>query len=322
MTQTSVLVSNSEKMLQEISKLKRQHGALILAHNYQIPEIQDIADHVDDSLGLSQTTTRMNNKLIIFCGVHFMAETASILCPEKRILIPDPHAGCSLASSINVEELRLWKRKHPKAIVVSYVNTTADVKAESDYCCTSTNAIKVIESISKEKEILFVPDLFLGSYVAAKTGRRLHLWPGECHVHAGILPDNILAKQATHPNAEFLIHPECGCGNSSLYYLAEGDVPLKNSHVLSTSRMISYSKESPAKEFIIATETGLLHQLRKRSPQKSFYPAADGAICQYMKMITVDKVLHSLKKQVYEVKVLPSIAAKAKVAIDRMMDLT
>lgn len=321
MTQTSVLLSTSDKMLQEITKLKRQHGAVILAHNYQIPEIQDVADHVDDSLGLSQMATQLSNKLIIFCGVHFMAETASILCPDKRILIPDLRAGCSLASSINVEELRLWKRKHPGAVVVSYVNTTADVKAESDYCCTSTNAIKVIESISKEKEILFVPDLFLGSYVASKTGRQLHLWPGECHVHAGILPHDILAKRAVHPDAEFLIHPECGCGNSSLYYLAEGDVPSKNTHVLSTSRMISYSKESPAKEFIIATETGILHQLRKRSPQKSFYPAADGAICQYMKMITVDKLLYSLKKQVYEVKVLPSIAAKAKIAIDRMMEL-
>ncbi|GBC75503.1 Quinolinate synthase A [archaeon HR06] len=310
-----------EDMVKRIMELKEKRRAIILAHNYQIPIIQDIADFVGDSLGLSQKAATTDADIIVFCGVHFMAETASILCPNKKVLIPDLNAGCSLASTINAEQLREWKRKHPNAIVVSYINTTAEVKAESDYCCTSTNAVKVISSLPPDKEILFVPDMFLGAYVEAKTGRKIHLWPGECHVHAGIRPEDVISLLEKYEDAEFLIHPECGCVTSCMYYLAEKDLPEERAHILSTEGMIKRAKASKSKRFIVATEVGILHRLRKENPDKEFYPLKPDAICQYMKMITLEKLLYSLENLVYEVKVPEPIASKARIPIQRMLQI-
>lgn len=307
-----------EQLIDEIIFWKKKRQALILAHNYQIPAIQDIADFVGDSLGLSKKAAEAKNNLIVFCGVHFMAESAAIFSPEKTVLIPDPNAGCSLAASIDAAELRRWKAKYPDAVVVSYVNTTAEVKAESDYCCTSTNAVDVINSIPKNKKILFVPDMFLGDYVAKKTGRELIIYPGECHVHARVRPADVLEKMAENPTADFLVHPECGCVSSCMHYAAVGDIPQKRTYILSTSGMIRHANKSPKKRFVVATETGILYQLKKQNPNKKFIPLRDDMICQFMKMITLPKLLNSLKNLEFEVKVSKKIAVKARLPLERM----
>lgn len=309
------------EMTEEIRRLKTEKRAVILAHNYQIAEVQDAADFVGDSLGLSQAAAKTDAEMIVFCGVHFMAETAAIICPEKKVLIPDLEAGCSLAATINAEQLRAWKAEHPNAVVVSYVNTTAEVKAETDYCCTSTNAVKVVQAIPPDKEILFLPDMFLGAYVERVTGRKMHIWMGECHVHAGIRPQEIEAARATHPHAELLVHPECGCSTSCMYLQAAGALNGIKTQIFSTEGMIRYAKQSSAKEFIVATEVGILHRMKKEAPGKKFYPANENAICEYMKKITLEKVRRSLRDEVYEVRVPAEIASKARRAIDRMLSI-
>ncbi len=293
-----------------------------MAHNYQIPQIQDIADFVGDSLALSQKAAQTDAKLIVFCGVHFMAESAAIFSPEKTVLIPDPEAGCSLASSIDVEELRKWKAKYPDAVVVSYVNTTAEVKAESDYCCTSTNAVDIVNAIPKNRQILFVPDMFLGDFVARKTGREIIIYPGECHVHARVRLQDVQQKLHEHPNADFLIHPECGCVSNCMHYAAVGDMPASKTHILSTGGMLKHAKESPKKEFVVATETGIIHQLKKQNGKKTFIPLREDMVCEFMKMITLPKLRDALKYLQYEVKVPPHIAKKAKVPIERMLAIS
>lgn len=305
--------------IHEIRKLVKEKNAVILAHNYQIPEVQDVADFTGDSLELSQKARATKAKIIVFCGVHFMAETAKILSPDKKVLLPDLGAGCSLANSILVDELRQWKRKYPDAVVVSYVNTTVGIKAESDYCFTSANAIRIVDSISKEKEILFLPDMFLGYYVQEKTGRKnMHLWPGECHVHAGLRPNSILEQIEKYPDAEVLIHPECGCTSQVLVMVSEC---VLNAKFLGTGGMLRYVKESPAKQFVIGTETGLIYRLQKENPEKEFIPLDAGAICKYMKMITLEKIYDSLLKEQYDITVPEDIARKARKAIDRMISI-
>src|SRR3990172_6981480 len=304
---------------QRIEELKREKHAVLLAHNYQIPEVQDVADFIGDSLALSRKAAATDAEVIVFCGVHFMAETASILCPDKKILIPDLGAGCSLASTIVAEDVRAWKEDHPTGLVVAYVNTAADVKAESDYCCTSTNAVKIVASLPRDREVLFVPDMFLGAYVQKMTGRKLHLWQGEGHVRAGIRPEDIRAKMAEHSDAEFLIHPECGCVSNCMYLLSDGELDAKRTHIVSTEGMVKRVRESSSQKFIIATETGILYRMEQENPTKRFIPANAEAVCRYMKMITLDKVLRSLEKGVFEVKLPADIAARARLAIDRMV---
>ena len=303
----------------QIVTLKQDKNAVILAHNYQLPEVQDIADFIGDSLALSRNAAQTDADIILFCGVYFMAETASIICQDKKILIPDLNAGCSLASSINIDELRAWKRDHPSATVVSYVNTSADIKAMSDYCCTSSNAVKIIKSIPDSKEILFLPDMFLGSYVAEITKRKnMYIWPGECHVHAGINAEQINNMLANFKNAEFLVHPECSCTSSTLYHMSKGDLA-RGGHILSTEGMMNHARTSSAKQFIIATETGIIHRMKKENPNKQFIPIKEDAVCKYMKKISLEKVHNSLVNMVYEVKVPANIAEKAKLSIDRML---
>jgi len=315
-------VGIKEDIIDEILRLKKEKNAIILAHNYQVGEVQDIADFVGDSLGLSIKAKETDASIIVFCGVHFMAETAYILNPDKKVLLPDLEAGCSLADSITVEELRNWKKRYPNAVVVSYVNTTAEIKAESDYCCTSSNALKVIQSIPEDKEILFLPDMFLGSYLARKTGRKIHIWPGECHVHANIRPSDIEKTRAEHPNAEFLIHPECGCTTSCMYYAENKDINTQNTFFLSTEGMVEFVKKSPKNEFVIATEIGVLHRMKKFKPNGNFYPVSENMICEYMKKITLEKVLISLKEEKYEIKVPEEIRQKALIPIQRMLEIT
>jgi quinolinate synthase len=306
----------------QVLALKEQRNAMILAHNYQLPEVQDIADFIGDSLALSKKAATTDADVIVFCGVHFMAETASILCPDKKVLIPDLEAGCSLASTINAHELQAWKAEHPDAVVVSYVNTTAEVKALSDYCCTSSNAVKVVNSIPKEREVLFLPDLFLGSYVTEMTKRRnMYIWPGECHVHAGIKAEDINKMLATFKNADFLIHPECSCTSSTMYHISKGDLA-KTGHVLSTEGMMNHARASTAKQFLVATETGILYRMQKENPDKEFIPIKRDAVCKYMKKITLEKVYNSLAQDVYEVKVPKRTADKARLAIDRMLAIS
>jgi quinolinate synthase len=306
----------------QVLALKEQRNAVILAHNYQLPEVQDIADFIGDSLALSKKAATTDADVIVFCGVHFMAETASILCPDKKVLIPDLEAGCSLASTINAHELQAWKAEHPDAVVVSYVNTTAEVKALSDYCCTSSNAVKVVNSIPKEREVLFLPDLFLGSYVTEITKRKnMYIWPGECHVHAGIKAEDINEMLATFKNADFLIHPECSCTSSTMYHISKGDLA-KTGHVLSTEGMMNHARASTAKQFLVATETGILYRMQKENPDKEFIPIKRDALCKYMKKITLEKVYNSLTQDVYEVKVPKRTADKARLAIDRMLAIS
>ena len=307
----------------EILRLKKEKDVLVLAHNYQIPEVQDVADYVGDSLGLSRQAAKTDQKTILFCGVHFMAETAAITCPDKKVLIPDLSAGCSLSDTITVDELRKWKAQHPGAITVGYVNTTADVKAELDYCCTSSNAVNVVRSIPENKEILFLPDMFLGSYVAKMTNRKnMFIWAGECHVHAGIRSQDVQEKLNQHVHSEFLVHPECGCTTSLMYGIAQGDYGSRQVQMLSTEGMMNYAKSSPAKSFVVATETGILYRMKQQNPEKDFIPVSENAVCQYMKMITLDKVYASLKEDKYEVKVPKNIAQKARLAIDRMLAIS
>ena len=307
----------------KILKLKGEKDVVILAHNYQIPEVQDIADFVGDSLGLARQAAKTSHKTILFCGVHFMAETAAIISPEKKVLIPDLEAGCSLSDSITAEQLRKWKKQHPNSITVGYVNTTAEIKSELDYCCTSSNAVNVVKAIPSEKDVLFLPDMFLGSYVAKMTGRKnMFIWAGECHVHAGITPSDIDRKLESMPNAEFLVHPECSCTSPMLYDIASGSYKNRQVQVLSTEGMMKYAKNSSSSEFVVATETGILYRMKQQNPEKTFVPASEKAECQYMKMITLEKVYDSLVNEKYEIKVPKNIALKARLSIDRMLSIS
>ena len=300
----------------EVKALARERDAVILAHNYQVPEVQDVADFVGDSLGLSREAAATDSEAIVFCGVHFMAETAKILSPDKTVMIPDLDAGCSLAASITAEQLRDWKAEHPGAVVVSYVNTTAEVKAESDYCCTSGNAKGVVEAIPADREILFLPDMFLGIWLERVTGRKLTIWLGECHVHAGIRPADIERWQDDAPDAELLVHPECGCASQCMAFGND------RTHILSTEGMINFAKDSPKSRFLVATETGIIHRLNKEAPGKRFEAVSERAICKYMKMITLEKLHASLRDWKHEVMVEPEIADRARGAIERMVAIS
>ncbi|CAN5427078.1 quinolinate synthase NadA [soil metagenome] len=338
--------SHTQKLVDEIKQLSKKRNAVILAHNYQIPIIQDVADFVGDSLGLSQQAAKTDAETIVFCGVHFMAETAAILCPTKRVLIPDLEAGCSLAASIDLQQLIDWKAEHPGAIVVSYVTTTAEIKALSDYCCTSGNALKIVESIPEDKEILFLPDQFLGSWVQKMTGRKnMHIWMGECHVHAAVHPSKIEEKMKEHPDAELLIHPECGCltpyldrvaraaskDASGKVDLGAGSSSTENSSanaavrdvlkVASTEGMLKLATSSPSNKFVVATEIGILHRLKKENPTKEFLPISAEMSCQFMKMITLEKLHRSLVEDVFHVTVDEETASKARLAIERMISI-
>jgi quinolinate synthase len=342
-------------MHEEVRELAAERGAVILAHNYQVPEVQDAADYVGDSLGLSRQAAASDGEVIVFCGVHFMAETASILCPEKTVLIPDLDAGCSLAASIDAEQLAAWRAECPDGVVVMYVNTTAEVKALTDYCCTSANAVDVVRHIYEthgaETEILFGPDMWLGAYVEKQLGKRMHVWDGECHVHAGIRPADIEATRAAHPGADFLIHPECGCSTSVMEYVAAGDISSAGVHMLSTGGMLRYAEDAEsaiagperdareqvaepgldtgaidaaaheAREIVVATEIGMLYPLRMAAPGVEFIPANAEASCVYMKMITLPKLRDALREMKFEVRVPEEIAVRARVPIDRMVEL-
>ncbi len=321
-----------EALKDEVRALAQERSAVILAHNYQVPEVQDVADYVGDSLGLSRKAAAAEGEVIAFCGVHFMAETASILCPQKTVLIPDLDAGCSLAASIDAEQLADWKTTYPEGVVVMYVNTTASVKALTDYCCTSANAVDVVRHIyathGEDTEILFGPDMWLGAFVEKQLGRRMHVWDGECHVHAGIRPADIEAIRAAHPGADFLIHPECGCTTSVMEYVAAGDVAAEGVHMLSTGGMLKYASDAERdadvhpgqkREAVVATEVGMLYPLRMAAPDVDFIAANAEASCQYMKMITLPKLRDALRDMKYEVRVPPEIAERARVPIDRMV---
>ena len=318
-------------MSAEVRELAAQRDAVILAHNYQLPELQDLADYVGDSLGLSRAAAATDSQVIAFCGVHFMAETASVLSPEKTVLIPDLGAGCSLADSITAPQLQAWKDEHPGALVVMYVNTSAEVKAITDYCCTSSNAVAVVKHIwaehGPETEILFGPDMWLGAFVERETGlvddperrARFHVWDGECHVHAGIRPADITEMRAEHPDAEFLIHPECGCSTQAMEYVASGDISGEGVHMLSTSGMLSHVEQNPTGSYIVATETGMLYPLERAAPGADLIAANRMAFCKYMKMITLPKLRNCLRDMTGEVRVPPEIAAKARIPIERMV---
>jgi quinolinate synthase len=325
-----LMLENIPDLQEEVRGLAAQRGAVILAHNYQLPEIQDIADYVGDSLGLSQRAAAADADTIAFCGVHFMAETASILCPDKRVLIPDLDAGCSLADSITAAQLREWKSRFTDPIVVMYVNTTAEVKAETDYCCTSANAVEVVRHIYAEHggdaEILFGPDMFLGAYVEKTLGRSMHVWSGECHVHAGIKPGDIASVRGEHPGADFLIHPECGCSTSVMEYVAAGDIAAEGVRMLSTGGMLEYARDLAGAggqhTAIVATETGMLHPLRQAAPEVDFVAANEAAHCRFMKMITLPKLRDALRDDGPEVRVDPQIAARARIPIERMVSIS
>jgi quinolinate synthase len=312
----------------EIRTLARERNAVVLAHNYQRPEVQDVADYVGDSLGLSHRAAKAEGSVIAFCGVHFMAETASILCPDKTVLSPDLDAGCSLADSITPDQLAAWQAKHPGAITVMNVNTTAEVKALTDYCVTSSNAVKVVEHILREHgpdtEILFGPDMFLGAYVEKQIGRALHVWDGECHVHAGIRPTDIAEVRAANPGADFLIHPECGCSTSVMEYVAAGDVDPQGVHMLSTGGMLDYAKQHAGEggTVVMATEIGMMHQLQMAAPDIDFVAANERASCKFMKMITLANLRDALRDLKYEVKVPVEIAERAKLPIERMVAIS
>jgi quinolinate synthase len=304
----------------EIKTLARQRNAVIIAHNYERPEVQDVADFVGDSLGLSREAAKTKADVIVFCGVHFMAETAAVLSPQKTVLLPDLAAGCSLASMIDAEQLRAWKAQYPGAVVVSYVNTTAEVKAESDYCCTSGNAVEIVNAIPADTEILFCPDMFLGQHVKRLSGRKnIRVWMGECHVHAGIDPEDIRLKRAEHPGAEFLIHPECGCSTSVLEAMSAGEIDPSGVQILSTEGMIKRPALSPKDEFIVATEVGILHRLRRENPSKRFFAANEKAVCAYMKVTTLPKVRQSLLDMTHRITVPAPVANRARRAIERMI---
>lgn len=316
----SITSSNQSSLPQAVRDLKRERNAVILAHNYQLPEIYDVADFIGDSLELSRQAASTTADTIVFCGVHFMAETAKILSPNKTVLLPDLAAGCSLAASINADQLRQWKSEHPYAVVVMYVNTTAAVKALTDYCCTSSNAVKVVQSIPPDQEILFGPDMFLGAYVQRLTKRtNMHIWPGECHVHAGFRAEHLQKLQHEHPNAEFILHPECGCVSQCLYMMDQKQI--RQAKILSTSGMIKEVAQSTADEFIIGTEVGIIERMKREVPSKRYYPLKDTAICEYMKKITLPKVYESLRLKQFEITIPQDIQSAAKQAIDRMVSI-
>ena len=315
------------QMQAEVRALAAERGAVILAHNYQVAEIQEVADFVGDSLQLSQQAARTDAEVIAFCGVHFMAETAAILSPEKTVLLPDMGAGCSLADSITPEQIREWRAAHPGALVVMYVNTSAAVKAETDYCVTSSNAVAVVEHIYREHgedtEILFGPDMWLGAYVEKRTGKPMHVWDGECHVHAGIRPRDINTMRSEHPGADFLIHPECGCSTQAMEFVAAGDVASEGVHMLSTGGMLNYAKAAkPGSTAIVATETGMLHPLRMAAPDVDFIAANEAATCRYMKMITLPKLRETLRDLAPVVTVPEDIARRATLPIERMVAIS
>ena len=313
-------VEPTQEWADEVRRLARARNATLLAHNYQLPAIQDVADHVGDSLALSRIAAEVDSDEIIFCGVHFMAETAKILSPEKRVLIPDERAGCSLADSITADELRAWKAEFPDALVVSYVNTTAEVKGLTDICCTSSNAVDVVASIEPDRDVLFLPDQFLGAHVKRETGRdNIHIWAGECHVHAGINGDELADQAASHPDADLFIHPECGCATSALYLAGEGAVPEDRVKILSTGGMLDAARETGAKQVLVATEIGMLHQLRKAAPGVDFQAVNDRASCPYMKMITPAALLRCLREGRDEVFVDIDVAEKARKSVERMI---
>ncbi|MCE2854446.1 MAG: quinolinate synthase NadA [Ilumatobacteraceae bacterium] len=305
---------------QRIRRLAAERDAVILAHNYQVPEIQDVAHHVGDSLALSRVAAQVESSTIVFCGVHFMAETAKLLSPNKTVLIPDERAGCSLADSITADQLRTWKAEHPGAVVVSYVNTTAAVKAETDICCTSSNAVDVVASIPEDKEILFCPDQFLGAHVQRLTKRKnMHIWMGECHVHAGINGSELKQLVASEPDAELFIHPECGCATSAMYLASEGVVPAERTKILSTAGMVSAARDTKARKVLVATETGMLHQLQKVNSNTLFQPVNRAAVCKYMKMITPEKLERCLIEGRDVVDVPVDIAERARQSVERMI---
>ncbi|MBE3557512.1 MAG: quinolinate synthase NadA [Firmicutes bacterium] len=310
------LLERRAQLQQEIDQLRREKDAVLLAHNYQLPEVQDVADFVGDSLALARYAVRCEARRIVLCGVAFMAETAAILAPDKQVLLPDLEAGCSLADSITAQQLAEWKAEHPDAVVVSYVNTSAAVKALSDYCCTSSNAVDVVNAIDPQREILFLPDFFLGSYVRRVTGRtNLYIWMGECHVHASILPEEMERRMEDHPDAQLLVHPECGCTTRALALPPQG----REVRVLSTDAMLRHAKESHAQQFIVATEVGMLYRLSKENPQKAFLPADEKAICPFMKRITLEKVRDALADERYEIKLDPQIRERALLPLQRMV---
>ena len=310
---------DKESWMRRVRELAEQQDAVILAHNYQVPWIQDVAHHVGDSLELSRLAAEVDQPTIVFCGVHFMAETAKILAYDKRVLIPDKEAGCSLAASITPEQLSAWQAEHPGSVTVMYVNTTAAIKALTDYCVTSANAVKVVQSIPEDKTILFGPDMFLGAHVERMTGRKMEVWMGECHVHAGIEPSHIQSTMAKYPDAELHIHPECGCSSACMYLVSTGDLPEDRTFVLGTGGMVRRVKETKAERVIVATETGMLHRLRKEAPNVDYIPANEGAVCGYMKMITPVKLLRCLETGADEVTVPPDIAERARLPIERMI---
>jgi quinolinate synthase len=324
MSMTDTRIAPREELIatlqDEIRTLARSRNAVILAHNYERAEVQDVADYVGDSLGLSREAAKTDADVIVFCGVHFMAETAAVLSPQKTVLLPDLAAGCSLASMIDAEQLRAWKAEHPGAVVVSYVNTTAEVKAESDYCCTSGNAVEVVNAIPADTPILFCPDMFLGAHVKRLTGREnIHIWMGECHVHAGIDPEHIRLQRSLHPEAEFLIHPECGCSTSVLEAMSAGEIDPEGVQILSTEGMIRRPAISDAGEFIVATEVGILHRLRRENPAKQFFAANEQASCAYMKVTTLPKVKRALERLEHRITVPEAVASRARLAIERMI---
>jgi quinolinate synthase len=306
----------------EIRALARRRKAVILAHNYQRPEVQDVADFVGDSLGLSRQAAKTDADVIVFCGVHFMAETAKILSPGKKVLLPDLGAGCSLAASVTAEDVRRWKAKFPGYVTVGYVNTTAEVKAELDYACTSGNVLDVIDAIPEDKGILFLPDFFLGAHIRRnRPQRNVEVWLGECHVHKGIRPETLEAQRRAHPDAEVLIHPECGCAGQVIYAMGRGDISPDRVHIASTERMIQLTRERPAREFIIATETGIMHRMQQTAPDKTFLAADPEAVCAYMKTITLPRVRDALILDRFEITVPDDIAEGARLSLERMVSL-
>ncbi|KZS60133.1 MAG: quinolinate synthase NadA [Mycobacterium pseudokansasii] len=315
-------VEGDARWAAEVRRVARLRGATILAHNYQLPAIQDVADHIGDSLALSRIAADAPEDTIVFCGVHFMAETAKILSPHKTVLIPDQRAGCSLAESITADELRAWKAEHPGAVVVSYVNTTAEVKALTDICCTSSNAVDVVASIDPDREVLFCPDQFLGAHVRRVTGRQnLHVWAGECHVHAGINGDELTDQARANPDAELFVHPECGCATSALYLAGEGAFPQERVKILSTGGMLDAARRTRARKVLVATEVGMLHQLRRAAPDVNFQAVNDRASCKYMKMITPAALLRCLVEGADEVHVDPDVAAAGRRSVQRMIEI-
>src|SRR5215469_15168021 len=305
-----------------IRRLAGERDAVILAHNYQRPEIQAVADHVGDSLALARLATASSARVIVLAGVYFMAETAKILSPERSVLTPDAAAGCSLADSITADQVRAWKAEHPGAAVVAYVNTSAEVKAEADVCCTSANAAEIVTAIPADREVLFLPDQFLGAHVRRVTGREnLHVWLGECHVHAGISPEELRRKAAANPDAELFVHPECGCGTSALWQAGTGDLPAERTRVLSTGGMLEAARTTKAPAVLVATETGMLHQLRRANPEVSWEPVNPGAVCRFMKMTTPQSLLRSLRDGVTEVTVEPEVASRARRAVQAMISV-